>query len=814
MSANDTIAIEVNGLPLQAHKGQMLIEVTDANDIYVPRFCYHHKLTVAANCRMCLVQVERASKPLPACATPVMEGMKVSTISAYARNAQKSVMEFLLINHPLDCPICDQGGECELQDLAMGYGSGVSRYQENKRVVQDKNIGPLVQTDLTRCIHCTRCVRFGEEIAGLRELGAIGRGEFMEIGTYIEKSLVSELSGNVIDLCPVGALTSKPFRFSARTWEMTQHAGIAPHDAIGSNVHFHVKNSEVKRVVPAENEAINEVWLSDRDRYSYEGLYTDDRLTSPMIKQDGRWQEAGWDTVVKLVAGKLQDVTRRKGANQLGSLVSPVATTEEIYLLQKIIRSLGCNNIDHRVQRIDFQDQGNDPVFPWLGQSIADLEHLNAALLIGAYPRKQQPLLNHRLRKATLNGADIMVVNALDYDFNYQTAERIISHSNEMTTCLAGILKALSVHSKTKTEAGDLLQGIQVDDTHRAIAKKLYSADAATVLIGSIAESHPQFSAIRYLSQNIAALSNATLGFLGQAANSTGAWLAGAVPHRRPGGKKIGPPGMDASSMLENRLACYVLFNIEPELDCWNGKLALEALSSAETVIAFTPYQSEILKESADILLPVSIYAENEGSYFNAEGRGQAFSACVPGQGEARPGWKVLRLLATKLDLLKHNEMQSSAEVIRQLALELGLAEGDYHAIGALFSSLEDSISACISGDMQQFGQPDSITTPVTSLSRILDIPMYSVDALVRRARALQQTEDVADGVVHFNQGYADSLGLNGNATVQVTQGESQLELGYAVDDRIPDNTLMIHSGHPRTVALGGWFADVSAKKA
>jgi len=813
MSDNDTVTIEVDGKSLQARKGQMLIEVTDAYDIYVPRFCYHHKLTVAANCRMCLVQVEKAPKPLPACATPVMEGMKVSTISAYAREAQKSVMEFLLINHPLDCPICDQGGECELQDLAMGYGSDVSRYQENKRVVKDKNIGPLVQTDLTRCIHCTRCVRFGEEIAGLRELGATGRGEFMEIGTYIEKSMVSELSGNVIDLCPVGALTSKPFRYSARTWEMTQHAGIAPHDSIGSNVHFHVKNGEVKRVVPAENEAVNEVWLSDRDRYSYEGLYTNDRLTCPMIKQDGNWQETDWETAIKLVVGKLQDVISSKGPSQIGTLVSPVATTEENYLLQKIIRSLGCNNIDHRVQHIDFQDQKNDPVFPLLGQSIIDLENLNAALLIGAYPRKQQPLLNHRLRKAALNGSDIMVVNQLDYDFNYRISERIISRSNEMTTCLAGILKALSADSKMEADAEDLLNDIQVNETHRAIAKKLSSANNATVLLGSIAESHPQFSEIRYLSQKIAALSNAKLGFLGQAANTTGAWLAGAVPHRGPGSKKNDQPGMDASLMLENMLACYVLFNIEPELDCWNGRLVLEALNTAETVIAFTPYQSEILKESADILLPISIYAENEGSYFNVEGRGQRFSACVPGQGEARPGWKVLRLLATKLDLLKRNEMSSSAEILRQLALELGLSEGESNSIDELYGDLENYISDGTFGAKQQFGKPNSITAPATSLSRIMDIPMYSVDALVRRASALQQTGDVADGVVHFNTSYAERLGLNGKDSVKVIQEDAQLELGYVIDDRIPNDTVMIHSGNPQTVALGGWFADVTVKK-
>jgi NADH-quinone oxidoreductase, chain G len=402
---DDVITIEVDGRTLEARKGQMLIEVTDGNDIYVPRFCYHRKLTIAANCRMCLVDVEKAPKPLPACATPVMDGMKVHTRSQRALEAQKAVMEFLLINHPLDCPICDQGGECELQDLAMGYGRDVSRYQEKKRVVQDKNIGPLVQTDMTRCIHCTRCVRFGQEIAGLRELGATGRGEDMEIGTYIEKSMVSEMSGNVIDLCPVGALTSKPFRYSARAWEIQQRAGIAPHDAVGSNIHLHIMQGRVKRVVPAENEAVNEVWLSDRDRFSYEGLYHPDRLTVPMIRERGAWQEVDWETALQFAMNGLQQVKSRTGTGSIGALTSPASTLEELFLLQKWMRGIGCHNIDHRIRQRDFSDQDIAPAFPWLGTSIADLERLDAVLLIGGNVRKEQPIINHRLRKAAMLGA-------------------------------------------------------------------------------------------------------------------------------------------------------------------------------------------------------------------------------------------------------------------------------------------------------------------------------------------------------------------------------------------------------------------------
>ena len=400
------INITVDGREISADKGQMLIEVTDKNDIYIPRFCYHKKLTVAANCRMCLVDVEKAPKPLPACSTPVMDGMVVRTQSKLAIDAQKSVMEFLLINHPLDCPICDQGGECELQDLAMGYGSDVSRYQERKRVVVDKNIGPLIQTDLTRCIHCTRCVRFGEEIAGLRELGATGRGENMEIGTYIEKSVTSELSGNVIDLCPVGALTSKPFRYSARTWELVQRNTVAPHDSVGSNIHLHVKGDTVKRVVPAENEAINETWISDRDRFSYEAINCDDRLHYPMVKVDGVWQQVEWQEALDFIQKEL-GVIIDDDPSQLGALVSPSLTLEELYLSQKLLRGLGSNNIDCRLKQIDFSEQASTPLFPWLGQSIVDFEENQAVFLIGSNVRKDQPIINHRLRKAVVNGASV-----------------------------------------------------------------------------------------------------------------------------------------------------------------------------------------------------------------------------------------------------------------------------------------------------------------------------------------------------------------------------------------------------------------------
>lgn len=790
MADNDTIKIEVDGKPLQARKGQMLIEVTDANDIYIPRFCYHKKLTVAANCRMCLVQVEKAPKPLPACATPVMDGMKVQTRSAYARDAQKAVMEFLLINHPLDCPICDQGGECELQDLAMGYGSDISRYQEKKRVVKDKNIGPLVQTEMTRCIHCTRCVRFGEEIAGLRELGATGRSEYMEIGTYVEKSMVSELSGNVIDICPVGALTSKPFRFSARTWEMSQHQGIAPHDGTGSNIHFHVKQGVVKRVVPAENEAINEVWISDRDRFSYEGLYSDDRLIVPMVKENGAWHELDWDATLDLIRDRLQKVSGSNAA-QLGALISPTATTEECYLLQKIIRNAGSNNVDHRIHQSDFSDLQHDPVFPWLGQSIPELEQLDAALLVCAWPRKQQPLLNLRLRKAALRGANIMVINPVDYVFNYHIAEKLLAGPTALVAELAAVLKAVSDLSGKKIDTGELLDRVIVGDTHRAIANKLLAGKRSTILAGNLFFAHPQFSTLRYLAGHIAELSGSSLGYLGESVNDAGAWLAGAVPHHGAGAKKIDKTGLNARSMLEQKLSTYMLFNIEPNLDCANAGLAIESLQNAETVIAFTPFKSASLQQVADILLPIAIYAENEGSFINVTGMPQSFSACVAAPGEARPGWKILRVLANRL----------------------GVASSDYQSVNEIRNEINGLIANITPDNKADWTRPDALPALNGNLYRTTDMPMNSLDALVRRAPALQQTADVADGAVHLNNGLAAKLGLNGSGKVIVQQQGPELELDYIIDNRLPDNTVLIHAAHPATAALGTWFSDISVRK-
>jgi NADH-quinone oxidoreductase subunit G len=787
------ITIEVDGVALEARPGQMLIEVTDANAIYVPRFCYHNKLSVAANCRMCLVEVEKAPKPLPACATPVMDGMKVKTNSAYAREAQKSVMEFLLINHPLDCPICDQGGECELQDLAMGYGRDVSRYQENKRVVKDQDIGPLVQTDMTRCIHCTRCVRFGEEIAGLRELGGTGRGEHMEIGTYVEQSMASELSGNVIDLCPVGALTSKPFRFSARTWEMRQFSGIAPHDSIGSNVHFHVKGQTVKRVVPAQNESINEIWLSDRDRFSYEGMYSSDRLTVPMIKERNAWREVDWDTALQKVKQDFGAILSEHGTGKIGALVSPASTTEELYLLQGLMRGLGSDSIDHRLNQVDFADQDQAPLFPWLGCAISDLEKLNAALIIAGNPRKEQPMLNHRLRKAALKGAQILVVNAVDYAFNYKLAAKAIAAPRDLVQTLAAIAGALLEQGAGGADQRlpGLVQAVPVTHQHRDIAAKLRSAGAAAVLLGDQANTYPWFSSLRYLAGMVARLSGAGFGYFGGRANTTGAWLAGAVPHRGPGGSQTGRGGFNAYTMLDYKLPSYLVFNTEPERDCWDGQLAVDALQSARCVVCMTAYRTPAMEQYADILLPIAVYAENEGSYFNIEGHEQRFSCVVAAPGEARPGWKVLRVLANSL----------------------GIAGMAYNTLDEVRDEFSQRIGTVQPANLDAWLAPEALPGGQDQLFRITDFPMNSLDPLVRRAPALQHTADVADGTVHVSTATADTLGLTPGSSVRVKQDGYEGDFPLTMDERLPRNTILIQAAFPGDAPMGPWVGEVSLEQ-
>ncbi|MBL1141060.1 MAG: NADH-quinone oxidoreductase subunit G [Proteobacteria bacterium] len=790
--SEDKITIEVDGQTFSANKGQMLIEVTDANDIYVPRFCYHNKLTIAANCRMCLVEVEKAPKALPACATPVMEGMKVKTKSKAAIAAQKAVMEFLLINHPLDCPICDQGGECELQDLAMGYGQDVSRYQERKRVVKDKNIGPLIQTDLTRCIHCTRCVRFGEEIAGLREMGATGRGENTQIGTYIEKSVTSEMSGNVIDLCPVGALTSKPFRYSARTWELVQKEAVAPHDSVGSNIHVHVKANKVKRVVPAINESINEVWLSDRDRFSYEAVNSEDRLNKPMVKDNGTWHEVDWETALEVVSNSLQVLIDSNDTEQIGAIASASSTLEELYLLQKYIRAIGSNNIDSRLKQSDFSDQDDAPAFPYLGQSIAEFDNLQATLLIGSNVRKEQPIINHRLRKAVLHGATVSVLNSVDYDFNFPVKAKTIVAPDMIPLELASILKAVIEISNrdVDTQIKQSIDKATADENHKAIAAQLLDADDAIVLLGNIASSHPQFSLLRSLAGLIAELSNSKLGYLSENANTSGAWLAGAVPHRLTGCKQT-DAGMNTQEMLKARLKAYILMGVEPELDCYDSRIAREAMKNADFVVSLTAFRSDEMNEYADVLLPISVFTETSGTYINNEGTKQSFAGAVTPLAEARPAWKVLRVLGNYFEL-EGFDYQSSTDVLDEAMKQIGSIEGD------------NSSSWKLSG---------SINNSSNGLQRITETPMNMIDSISRRADSLQKTSDVSDGAIHINSALAEKNKLANDDSAKVEQDDNSVTLKVIIDERVADDCVLIQSAHPEQINLGASFGEIRIAK-
>lgn len=767
MSEDQTVTIEVDGRQLQARPGEMLIEATDAAGIDIPRFCYHKKLSVSANCRMCLVEVERAPKPLPACATPVAEGMKVFTRSAIARAAQKGTMEFLLINHPLDCPICDQGGECELQDVAVGYGSDLSRFVEGKRVVDKPDIGPLVNANFTRCIHCTRCVRFGAEIAGVREMGAVGRSEHMTIGTYVEKSVDSELSGNIIDVCPVGSLTSKPYRFQARAWELVQADTISPHDAVGSNLHLHVRRNQVMRVVPKDNEAVNECWISDRDRFSYEGLYSDDRLNTPLIKQNGVWKEASWQEALDAAATGL-----KKSGDQLGALISPSATLEEMQLTRKLVQGLGSDAIDYRLRQQDFRHQG--PAAPWLGQSIEALEQLDAALIVGANTRKEQPLFGHRLRKAALEGAKLVYINPLELDLNYVAEQRVVTAA-AMVDELAAVAKALGA-------SGGLIDTAVVDDSHQALAEQLKAAGKASVLLGSLATAHPDYSLLCALATTIAEASGATLGYLTEGANSTGAALAGLLP----------AAGKDAGAMLEQPRSGYLLLGVEPAYDFNNPVQAAKAFDGAAFVLALSSFRSPSLETAADVILPMAAFAETSGTYVNAEGRWQSFTGVVNPKGHTRPGWKILRVLGNLLDLAGFDQT-SSTDVLEEVKAAVGERQPDNTAAA---------------------GQPTERLLAEVALTRIGDVPIYAIDPLVRRGIALQKTRDAIGAGIYLNAAEAAKAGIGEGDRAVVVQDGNRATLPVSIDANIADGCVRIPAALAGSEALGCQIGQVTLEKA
>jgi NADH-quinone oxidoreductase subunit G len=718
--SEELVNIEVNGVPMKARKGENIIRATDREGIYVPRFCYHDKLPVAANCRMCLVEVEKAPKPLPACATPVAEGMKIHTRSEKAIGAQRSVMEFLLINHPLDCPICDQGGECELQDLAVGFGRDISRFVERKRSVKDKNLGPLVSTDMTRCIHCTRCVRFGQDIAGIQEMGATGRGEHMEIGTFIEHSVDHELSGNIIDLCPVGALNSKPFRYRGRGWEMTQAPLISPHDGFGTQLYGHVLRGRLMRVVPRPCEDINETWIADRDRFSYEGIYADDRLLAPRLRAaDGSWREVEWDVALDAAAQGLKAAAGSEGG--VGLLAHPSSTLEELYLLSRLADGLGSAHIDHRLRQRDFRDQSADALAPGLGLSIAAIEQLDALLVIGSNLRHELPMLAHRVRKASLRGARISFINPQRFDYFFNLAHNLPSAPAAQVADLAGVLLAALAGAAAAPELAALLQGVTPSEAQRSIAASLMSGERRAIWLGALAVRGSRYAELRALARALALSTGASFGELAEGGNAAGACLAGVLPHRGVGGAPRASTGHNARQMLESTLSGYLLLNLEPWADAVRPQ-ALDTLARARCVVAVGPYASEEMKRAAHVLLPAGSFAETSGTYVNLEGRWQSQGGAAKPLGASRPAWKILRVLGNLL-ALEGFDYQSSESVRDELQARLQAAP----PLSVASQSLQPAV-----------------TEPVPELS------MYQIDPVLRRSAPLQRTRDGRSGRQHY----------------------------------------------------------------
>ncbi|MCX7150728.1 MAG: NADH-quinone oxidoreductase subunit NuoG [Rhodocyclales bacterium] len=782
------VEIEIDGKALQVADGSTIIEAAHKLGTYIPHFCYHKKLSIAANCRMCLVQVEKAPKPMPACATIATNGMKVFTHSEQAITAQKAVMEFLLINHPLDCPICDQGGECQLQDLAVGYGESASKYEEEKRVVPDKDLGPLVSTDMTRCINCTRCIRFTAEIAGFMELGQSYRGEHAEVMPFIGKTVDTELSGNLIDLCPVGALTSKPFRFSARTWELSRRKSVSPHDGLGSNLIVQTKHDKVMRVLPLENEDINECWLTDKERFSYQGLNSAERLTKPMVKQGGAWQEVDWNVALDYVSHALRDVAKTHGGEAIGGLLSPHATLEEMYLAQKLLRGLGSENVDFRLRQTDFSADGKRKGTPWLGMKIAAISRLDRVLVVGSFLRKDHPLIAQRLRQSAKRGTQVSVLHSADDDLLIKLTARAIAAPSQLPAVMAQIVKATLQLKGVAADAA--LAGVTVSTEAQAIAQSLVSGNegGSGILLGNFAQQHPQAATLQALGHQLASALGGKFGFLGEAANSVGGYVAKAVP-----GTVNGNAGLNAAAMLKDPRQAYVVLGAEPELDCADGAQALAALSKAAAVVVLSPFKSQAMLDYAAVLLPVSPFSETSGTFINTEGRVQSFYAAAKPLGETRPAWKVLRVLGNLLDVAGF-EFNSSEDV---RAEALGDTPG-------FVSGLDNGINAVML----------NLMASTNGLERVADVPIHFADSLVRRAPALQQARDSAAPTARMNKALLAKLGVAAGDHVRVgAGGTATVTLAAELDVGVPDGVVRIAAAHADTCALGAMSAALTVEK-
>lgn len=771
--------LELDGKSINAEPGSTILEVALKEGKYIPHFCYHKKLSIAANCRMCLVEVEKSPKPLPACATPITEGMKIHTSSKMAIEAQNGVMEFLLINHPLDCPICDQGGECQLQDLSVGYGRSSTRFEEEKRAVTNKDLGPLVSTEMTRCIHCSRCVRFTDEIAGFQELGMSYRNNHVEVMPFIGKTVNSEISGNIIDICPVGALTSKPFRHQYRSWELSRRKSISPHDGLGSNIIAQIdKYHKIVRVLPLENEKINECWISDRDRFSYEGLYHEERVTEPMIKQDGKWLKVDWEAAINYAAKSIKGVINDHGTNSIGVLASPISTTEELFLLQKLMRGNNVNNIDSRLGQADFALDGANSGTSYLGGTIESVANSKSILLLGSVIREEQPLLAHRIRKAVKHGTELNVINIINEDLLCKVKNQLTCDPRELAYVLSQVLKASS-----DTNEGFDLADVEVSNEAKEIAASLAN-HKGVILLGEVAKSLPNYSQIVLLAQQLAKNTGGTFGVLSGRANEVGAQLVGFVPHIGVFGEKIVNTGLNVVQMLQNQMKAYVLLNTELEQDVYNSGLALNALLNAESVIVMSAFANEKMKEYADVILPITPYTETAGSYVNMQGVWQKFNGVTKPLADAKPGWKVIRVLANQLGTpgFEYNNIEDVRSELNRLEDTSGLLNNDVNN-GKLV-----------------------ITKPrLDGLVRFGIQGIYNTDSITRRAHSLQQTYHAKLPTLSVNIKLAQKLGLNDNQQAKVFQDNVNGKFNLVISNDLPETVVLLASNQA-TSGFAGRF--------
>jgi len=775
------LEIEIDGKKAQVPDGSTVMDAAQQVGVYIPHFCYHKKLSIAANCRMCLVQVEKAPKPLPACATPVTNGMKVFTHSDLAIKAQKGVMEFLLINHPLDCPICDQGGECQLQDMSVGYGPMKSRYTEEKHVVFHKNVGPLVSMEeMSRCIHCTRCVRFGQEIAGIMELGMANRNMHSEITTFLGRTVDSELSGNMIDLCPVGALTSKPFRYTARSWELQRRKSVSPHDSVGANLVVQVKHDNVMRVLPRENEAVNECWISDKERFSYQALNSEERLTKPMVKQGGQWREVDWNVALDYVAHGLKDVAREHGGDAVAALAAQSSTLEELHLLSKVTKGLGSGNIDFRPRQSDFGSDFKRAGAPWLGLRLAEIKDLDAALVIGSFLRKDHPLIAQRLRQAAKKFTKVSLISVVADDQLIDLHASIAVAPANLASALAAVVKAAAEIKGVAIPTG--LEAVATSETSKQIAQSLVDGEKRAIFLGNVATQSTQATQLHALAIELGKLTGATVGFLGEGANTVGGHVGWALPS-----------GANARQMFEQPRKAYVLMGVEPEFDCANPQLVVGALKQASLVVYMSAFKHAPALEYADVMLPIAPYTETSGTFVNIEGRVQSFNGVVKARGDCRPAWKVLRVLGNVLNL--DGFAYESSEAVRDEVIGKGTE---------FVTGLDNGLN----------GVAISLNSASTGLQRIADVPVNFADPMARRAPALQQTADSVAPTARMNEMTLAKLGVIAGVQVRVKQGVGEASLIARMDNTVPDDCVRVAAAHQSTTGLGEMFGLISVERA